>query len=383
MTTSNRFNIVLLPGDGVGPEVVDASLPVLKVVERFANVQFDCTTIPGGGAHYSEFGTEWPDGSLEKVRAADAVILGAVGHDGPDGKVVRRGDGELAGYELVVGLRKNLDLYTNVRPVKLFPGVEHRIHGELQQVWQPEKVDMVIIRENTEDAYVPGSFRLERNMKTEMITSPIIITRVGSERVIRRSFELARRRNGAPADGKRRVTCVDKSNIIQAHRLFRQVFDEVASEFPDVERDYAYVDAFCQWLVRTPEYFDVVVAPNFSGDVITDLAAVLQGGLGVAAGGNIGDDHAMFEPIHGSAPKHAGLDKVNPVACILAVRMMVDWLGTKHGLNQLVTAGDKLEFAVQETLKTTAGRTYDLGGSARCSEVGRAISEKLALLLEV
>jgi 3-isopropylmalate dehydrogenase len=375
------FEIAVLPGDGVGPEVVDAALISLRVLSELRGFQFNLETIPGGGNYYETHGKEWPDGSFERVQKADAIILGAVGHDGPDGQPVRRADGELAGYELVVGLRAKLDLYANMRPVKLFKGVQHRIHGNLTQVWSPEKVDMVIIRENTEDAYAPGSFRIERGGSTELVVSPTIITRKGTERVVRKAFELARRRNGAPSDGKRRVTCVEKSNIVRAHKFFREICKEISAEYPDIEVEYAYTDAFCQWLVRTPEYYDVVVSPNFSGDVITDLAAVLQGGLGVAAGGNVGDHHAMFEPIHGSAPRHAGLNKVNPVATLLAIRMMLGWLGEQHDVSGLIEAGDLLEQAVEDVIQKENGRTYDLGGNASCSEVGQRVADRFGTML--
>jgi isocitrate/isopropylmalate dehydrogenase len=374
-TPKSDFRIAILPGDGVGEEVVAASLKVLDVLEAKSDFRFNRTMIPGGGAYYEKHGKEWPDGSLEKVKDADAVILGAVGHDGPDGEAVRREDGELAGYELVVGLRQKLDLYANYRPVRLFNGVPHKIHGELKPVWHADKVNMVIIRENTEDAYVSGASRIERAGITELVVSPIIITRKGAERVIRKAFETAMTRDGAPNDGKKRVTCVDKSNIIQAHRLFRSIFKEIATEYPEIETDFAYVDAFCQWLIRNPEFYDVVVAPNFAGDIVTDLAAVLQGGLGIAAGGNIGDHHAMFEPIHGSAPKHAGLDKVNPIATVLSIKMMLDWLGEQHNVPALNKAAALLEDAVEEVVRNQEGRTYDLGGSAKCSEVGAMVAE--------
>lgn len=376
------FRIAILPGDGVGQEVVDASLKVLDVLEAKRNFSFERIMIPGGGAYYEQHGKEWPDGSLSKIKDADAVLLGAVGHNGPDGEAVRRADGELAGYELVVGLRQKLDLYANYRPVRLFSGVPHKIHGELRPIWNADLVNMIIIRENTEDAYVSGSSRIERAGETELVVSPIIITRKGAERVIRKAFETAMRSNGAPSDGKKRVTCVDKSNIIQAHRLFRSIFKEIAAEYPEVATDFAYVDAYCQWLVRNPEFYDVVVAPNFSGDIITDLAAVLQGGLGIAAGGNIGDHHAMFEPIHGSAPKYTGLDKVNPIATVLSIKMMLEWLGEQHNVPGLTDAAALLEDAVEEVVRQPEGRTYDLGGSSSCSSVGALVAEAFSKKLD-
>ena len=375
------FSIAVLPGDGVGMETVKATLPVLDVLSAERGYRFDLDEIPCGGHYYHEHGVEWPEGSFERVKKADAILLGAVGHEDEQGRTVLREDGELAGYEQVIGMRLKLDLYANVRPVRLYEGVPHSIHGVHRQVWEHDKVDMVIVRENTEEAYVPGSFRIERGGQTELVVSPLIITHKGAERVVRRAFEIAMLRSGCPDGGVRRVTCVDKSNIVRAHRFFRDVFDEVAADFPEVETDYAYVDAFCQWLVRRPAFFDVVVAPNFAGDVTTDLAAVLQGGLGIAAGGNVGDNHAMFEPIHGSAPRHAGKDRVNPIATVLAARMMLEWLGRRHGVDGLVEAGDLLEEAASRTVARPEGRTYDLGGKAKCSTVGGIVAETFQALL--
>lgn len=170
------------------------------------------------------------------------------------------------------------------------------------------------------------------------------------------------------------MTCVDKSNVTAGCRLFRAVYDEVATEYPEIRRDYAYIDAFLQWLVRSPEGYDVAVTSNMFGDIATDLAAVLQGGMGMAAGGNVGDEHGMFEPIHGSAPKHAGKDVVNPIAMILATQMMLEWLGRQRGDKGLSGAADMVERAVEAVLAEGRVLTYDLGGKAKCSETGSAIA---------
>ena len=255
--------------------------------------------------------------------------------------------------------------------MKLYAGVKHKIHGELQQVWEPGKVDYVVIRENTEDAYTGETQDIEAGKVT-----PIRITRRATERVVRFAFNLARKRNK-----QLKVTCVDKSNIIGAHRFFRDVFREVGQrEFPDLKLDYAYVDAFCQWQIRNPEWYDVVVAPNLPGDIVSDNGATTAGGLGLAVGGNIGDEHAMFEPIHGSAPKHAGKDKANPLAAILSVQMMLDWLGTRHTDERLLRAAFAVETAVEELLSEGKTLTYDLIGeekASRCSEVGAAVEARL------
>jgi 3-isopropylmalate dehydrogenase len=354
-------------------------------------VDFNVEEIPCGGHYYVEHGTEWPEGSFEKCQAADAILLGAVGHE-VDGKPVFTKPGkpypepQLAGFAQVIGNRKKLDLYANVRPVKLYPGVKHKIHDKLTQVWEPEKVDYVVIRENTEDAYT-GEIKVIEDGRI----TPIRITRHATERVVRFAFNLARRRNeqrrragrDACAPKAPKVTCVDKSNIIGAHRFFRDVFREVGErEFPDIALDYAYVDAFCQWQIRNPEWYDVVVAPNLAGDIISDNGATTAGGLGLAAGGNIGDEHAMFEPIHGSAPKHAGKDKANPLAAILSMQMMLDWLGNRHSDERLLLAAEGVESAVAAVLREGKTLTYDLVGeekAARCSEVGAAVAQKLVV----
>ena len=233
---------------------------------------------------------------------ADAILLGAVGWPGSF-----LPNGDIAGRALGLGLREGLDLYANVRPCRLYPGVKHRISGAFREVWSPEHVDMVIVRENTEGLYTPARGRLRRGGDTEVAVDTRVITRKGAERVIRYAFELARQRpRGAPEDGVKRVTCVDKANVLEGCRFFREIFEQVGREYSEIEREYAYVDAFTQWLVRNPEHYNVAVATNMMGDIITDLASVLQGGMGFAAGGNVGTDHAMFEPVHGSAPSTRG-----------------------------------------------------------------------------
>jgi len=370
------YYIVALPGDGIGPEVLSCALNVLKTAGHMFQIDFQIEEIPCGGHYYAEHEMEWPDGSFEKCEKADAILLGAVGHE-LDGKTVFTKPGkpypepQLAGFAQVILNRQKLNLYANVRPVKLYPGVKHKIHGELKQVWEAGKVDYVVIRENTEDAYTGETNSIEGGKVT-----PIRITRTATERVVRYAFNLARRRNK-----QHKVTCVDKSNIIGAHRFFRDVFREVGqSEFPDLKLDYAYVDAFCQWQIRNPEWYDVVVGPNLVGDIISDNGATTAGGLGLAVGGNIGDEHGMFEPIHGSAPKHAGKDRANPLAAILAAQMMLDWLGNRHDDERLQRAAEMVEDAVVALLSEGQTLTYDLIGeerASRCSEVGAAVEEKL------
>jgi len=373
------YRIVVLPGDGVGPEVTAQALNVLREVSRLLKVDFEVEEIPCGGRYYLEHGEEWPPGSFERCKAADAIFLGAVGHE-VDGRPVMTEPGrpypepQLAGYGPVIGNRKRLNLYANVRPIKLYPGVRTRISGSFKEIWRPEDVDYIIVRENTEDAYTGETRKIEGGLMT-----PIKITREATEKVVRFAFRLAGRRRG-------KVTCVDKSNIIGAHRLFREIFTEIGrSEFPEIELDYAYFDAFCQWQIRSPEWYDVVVAPNLVGDVISDNGATQQGGLGLAAGANLGDEHAMFEPIHGSAPRHAGKDRVNPMAAILAMKMLLEWLGERFQDERLLRGAKLVEGAVAAVLQDGRPLTYDLvgeGEAARTSEVGAAICKKLISLAQ-
>jgi 3-isopropylmalate dehydrogenase len=220
---------------------------------------------------------------------------------------------------------------------------------------------MVIIRENTEGLYSPTRGVLSRGGIAELAVDSRVITRNGSKRVSEYAFKLAStERDGAPEDGAKRVTCVDKSNLLAGCQLFRQVFDEVGAEFPNINKDHAYVDTWTQWCLKKPEYYDVIVTPNAFGDIITDLGAAIQGGLGVAPAGNIGNNKAMFEPVHGSAPRHAGRGEVNPIAAILSSAMMFGWLGSKHKDTNASKVGELIERAITDVLKEGSIRTYDI-----------------------
>ncbi|MCI4325192.1 MAG: isocitrate/isopropylmalate dehydrogenase family protein [Thermoplasmata archaeon] len=368
---SGTPRIVVLPGDGTGPEVVREGRKVLDALAENDSASWRVEEYPGGAQYYLKTGKELDPETVVAAREADAILLGAVGWPGAS-----MPNGDLAGGALVLGMRQTLDLYANVRPCKLYPGVVHRIGKTYQTVWPSELVDMVIIRENTEGLYTPARGRLRRSDETEVAIDTRVITRKGAERVIRYAFELAQRRpKGAPEDGVKRVTCVDKSNVLEGCRFFRETFDRVAKEYPSIERDYAYVDAFTQWLVRNPEHYDVVVSTNMMGDIITDLASVLQGGMGFAAGGNIGDHHAMFEPVHGSAPKYAGKNQVNPFATFFAVEMMLRWLSERRGDAALGRQADRLERAIGKTIAGGTARTYDQGGHVSTSEAGDRVAE--------
>jgi 3-isopropylmalate dehydrogenase len=357
VVVGRTYKVSVLPGDGIGKEVVPEAIRVLKAAEAVqGGLVLEFSTFPGGGEYYLRTGTEWSEEAERFTKhEADAVVLGAVGANDNDGNPVRRPDNHLAGYSLVIGLRRELDLFANLRPVKLYEGVPNVLASK-----SPGQIDMVMVRENTEGLYAPQKDEYQRGDLIETAIDHRIITRSASKRVARFAFEQATQRKGAPTDGKSRVTCVDKSNLLAGCQLFRKSFDEVAKEYPRIERDYAYVDAFTQWIIRKPEWYDVVVAPNCFGDIITDLGAALQGGLGLAPAANIGTHHGVFEPVHGSAPKHAGKNVSNPMAAVLAAGMMLQWLGTQYSDKNCREASTTISTAVQEVIRNGKIRTYDL-----------------------
>ncbi len=381
------YKIQVLPGDGIGPEVIQESVGILEIVSNgIPGLSLSFHEFPCGGKYYLETGCEWPgEAEVFSKQEADAILLGAVGWEKTPGEPVRRDDGQLAGAAVVLGQRRELELYANVRPVKLYPGVPTPLADK-----QPKDIDFVIIRENTEGLYAGIGKHYGEGEREELAIDVRPISRLGSERVIRYAMKLALKRGyGAPSDQKKRVTCVDKSNVLIGDQLFRRVFVELAQQFPKIIPDYAYIDAWTMWCVRRPEYYNVVVAPNMYGDIISDLGAGIQGGMGVAAGGNIGDLHAMFEPIHGSAPKHAGKRRANPIAAILAGKMMLEWLGERHQDQKAMIAASVIEAAVMELLGEEQIRTYDLcvGKYAHIKpsttkQVGKAIRQRIQQQLE-
>ena len=386
------YRLTVLPGDGTGREVIAEALRVIAVFEENSPSSFDITEIPCGGQYYLETGEEWPAGSFEHCRDnSDAILLGAIGW--PDARLP---NGDMAGGQTILGLRSGLKLFANVRPVKLYRGVPHKVHGIHQQIWNPDLVDMVMIRENTEGLYHSLLRRMEQKAKGEK-DDPIVIdefpgldgevawdprpiSRKGSERVIKFAFDIARHRQrkmGVPQT----VTCVDKSNVTRGCRLFRSIFDEISEKNSDIDTKKAYIDAFTMWLMRGPEDLDVVVLPNMFGDIATDLASVLQGGMGMAASANLGPKHMLFEPVHGSAPKYAGLNVVNPIATLQSVQMMFEALAYRNEDEDLDMCADILQTAIQQHLEEGGCVTYDLGGSASTSEVGQAIADRCEKML--
>ena len=387
------YRITLLPGDGTGREVMEEVKRILSIFQESGAISLEITEIPCGGQHYLDTGEEWPSGSFEFCRdESDAIMVGAVGWPG-----ATLPNGDIAGGQALLGLRSALDLYANVRPVKLYKGVKHKVHGTFSDVWDHELVDIVMVRENTEGLYHALLRRSGMAARGDERDEPLVIddfpgldgevgwdvrpiSRKGSERVIRYSFELAKRRQSR-LGSTQKVTCVDKSNVTRGCRLFREVFREVSSEFEGVTTNEAFIDAFTMWLVRSPEDLDVVVLPNMFGDIATDLASVLQGGMGMAASANIGDNHMLFEPVHGSSPKYAGQNKVNPIASISSVQLMFDSLGLRHDDEKATMCADVLERAISEHMSEGGLVTYDLGGKASTTEVGKAISSRCSDIL--
>ena len=387
------YRLTILPGDGTGPEVIQEAEKLLDVIEAGSPLAFERTVIPCGGQYWLKTGEEWPKGSFEHCRdESDAILLGAIGWPGAE-----LPNGDIAGGQVILGLRSGLDLFANVRPIKLYRGVRHKIHDKFTQVWSPDKVDMVVLRENTEGLYHSllrrSANRLMNGKEAEdpvmefdgisgeVAWDPRPISRAGSERLIRLGFDYAQRRHGAPKDGISRVTCVDKSNVTRGCQLFRKVFNEIAEDFPDIAHEAAFIDAFTMWMIRNPEWFDVVVTTNMFGDIATDLGSVLQGGMGMAASGNIGDEHGLFEPVHGSSPKHAGKGVVNPIATLNSVQLMLEWLGMRCDDADALAAAAIIEKAISAQILSADELTYDLGGTASTSQVGDGIVVRVRTLL--
>jgi len=310
--------IAVIPGDGIGPEVVREGLRVLERVAAVEGFAVRLTRYPFGAEHYLKTQEVLPDAAFDEIKGHDAILLGAIGDP-------RIAVGYLE-FGIIARLRFGLDLFVNLRPVKLY--AEHLCPLKDKR---PEDVDFVVVRENTEDAYAGMYGHFKKGTPDEIATQEILFTRKGTERVVRYAFDLARRR----AKGKK-LTLVDKANAVRAMDLWTRVFEEVGREYPDIAREHAYIDAATMWCVKNPEWFDTVVTSNMFGDILTDLAAMIQGGLGVAASGNIHPGRvSLFEPIHGSAPKYAGKNVANPVATIMAVSMLLDYLGEARAATRI------------------------------------------------
>lgn len=356
--SDRSYRIAVIPGDGTGPEVVREGLKVLEAVSQRAGFQVEAIPYDLGGDRYLRTGETLPDSVLEELKGVQAIYLGAIGHPEVKPGILERG--------ILLKIRFEMDQYVNLRPVALYPGVWTPLKDKT-----PEEIDFVVVRENTEGLYVGIGGNFKKGTPEEVALQLDVNTRKGVERCIRYAYDFTRKRNNP----KKKLTLCAKTNVLTyAHDLWVRVFEEVGKEFPEVHRDYAHVDALCMWMVKSPEFFDVIVTNNMFGDIITDLGAMIQGGLGIAAGGNINPHGvSMFEPIGGSAPKYAGKNMINPLAAIVALSMLLDHLGERQAA-----------FLVEEAVKqVTATKVKSLAAGKMgytTSEVGDLVVEAIGQL---
>ena len=325
---SKTYEIAVIPGDGTGPEVVAEGLKVLEAVGRTRDLDFEFEEFPLGAKRYLKDGTLLDDDTADRLGAKDAIYLGAIGHPDVKPGILERG--------VLLQLRFDLDLHINLRPVELLPGVETPLKDK-----GPEDIDFVVVRENSEGLYAGGGAFFKKGTPDEVAIQESINTRKGVERCIRYAFEYCSTRNK-----KKRLTLCGKSNVLTYEfDLWDRVFDEVHASYPHIDAEYQHVDALCMWMIKDPEHFDVIVTDNMFGDIITDIGAIIQGGLGIAAGANINPNGVgMFEPMGGSAPKYAGRNVINPLAAIGAAQMMLEFLGEE-------SAAKRIHQAVKQVVK--------------------------------
>jgi 3-isopropylmalate dehydrogenase len=371
------YNLALIPGDGIGPEIIREGKKVIETASKIYGIEINWIEYPFGAEYYLKTGELLPDSALKEIQDLDSIYFGAIGDPRIKPGILEN--------EILLKIRFYFDQYINLRPIKLYKGVPCPLKDK-----KPEDINFYVVRENTEDFYVGigGRFKARANQdhlevlrklykakikvnfnleQEEEIAYQIgLISKPGAQRVIKYAFELAKKKD------MKRVTSVDKANVLtNIYGLWREVFTEVSAQYEDIETEFTFVDAITMWLVRKPEWFKVVVAPNMFGDIITDLGAMIQGGLGIAAGGNINPEGvSMFEPIHGSAPKYKGKSVANPTATILAGAMMLEFLG------EIEVAKD-IEDAVEKVLSEGKVRTQDLSGESSTEQVGDEIVKKL------
>jgi isocitrate/isopropylmalate dehydrogenase len=370
-----HYKIPVIPGDGIGPEIIAEGQKVIDAAGEKFGFDVEWIEYPHGADHYLETGELISEDSLSELAKYPAIYLGSIGDPRVAPGVLEKG--------ILLAARFYFDQYINLRPIKLLEGVWTPIKDKT-----PEDIDFVVVRENTEDFYVgiggrakkgisknvlevsrtlySAKFGLDIETDSEEIGYQIgMISKEGTERVIRYAFDLAEKR-------KKHVSSVDKANVLSdIYGFWREEFEAVAADHPDVTTDFNYVDAMTMWFVKNPEWFDVVVTPNMFGDIITDLGAMVQGGLGLAPGGNINPHGtSMFEPIHGSAPKYKGMNKVNPIATIWAGAMLIEQLGETE-------AADCIVSAIEKNILDAKVRTYDMGGSSGTSDVGDDIARNV------
>ncbi len=349
------YKIATIPGDGTGPEVVREGLKVLEAAGQKYGFKYELVNYDLGGERYLKTGEILPDSVIEDLRKCDTIFLGAIGHPDVQPGILEKG--------LLLKARFALEQYINLRPVKLYPGVDCPLKDK-----GPDDIDFVVVRENNEGLYAGIGGFLKKGTAEEVATQEMINTRQGVERCIRYAFEYTRKR------GKRKqlLLCAKTNVLTFAHDLWWRVFNEVGEEYSDIKREYAHVDATCMWMVKNPEWFDVIVTCNMFGDIITDLGAMIQGGMGIAAGGNLNPEGvSMFEPIGGSAPKYTNKNVINPVAAILACTMLLEQLGE-----------DKAAAAIEKAVIDVVGNKLKGVNAGKMgystTEVGDLIAESIA-----
>ncbi len=345
-------NIAVIPGDGTGPEVVNEGIKVLNAISGKSGFKLSFNYFDFGGDRYLKTGEVLPDNATDELKKYDAIYLGAIGHPDVKPGILEKG--------ILLRLRFELDQYINLRPVKLYPGVDCPLKDK-----GPEHIDFVVVRENTEGLYAGSGGFLKKGTEDEVAIQESINTRKGIERCIRYAFKYCKKRNK-----NKKLTLCGKTNVLTyAFDLWERTFNEIAKEYPDITSDYAHVDAITMWFIKNPEWFDVIVTDNMFGDIITDLGAMIQGGMGIAAGGNINPEGvSMFEPIGGSAPKYKGKNVINPLAAICAAGLMLEHLGEEQ-------AGREVEEAV---MKVTASHLKSLAAGQMgmtTTEVGDLVAK--------
>ncbi len=353
MSAKKTYRIAVIPGDGTGPEVIREGLKVLDAAARATGISYETIHYDLGGEHYLRTGETLPDSALAELRQVDAILLGAIGHPDVTPGILER--------SLLLRLRFELDQYINLRPVKLYPNVDCPLKDK-----GPEHIDFVVVRENTEGLYGGMGGIQYKGTPQEVSTQIHLTTRFGAERAIRYAFDLTQRRAK-----KRQLHLVAKTNVLTyVHDTWWRAFNEVGqADYPDIKREYAHVDAACMWFVKNQEWFDVIVVENMFGDIITDLGAMIQGGMGIAAGGNINPAGvSMFEPIGGSAPKYTGQNVICPLAAISAAQMMLDHLGERE-------ASGRVEGAIHQALSSGQIKSVSAGQMGlSTSEVGDLVA---------
>ncbi|MDI6784030.1 MAG: 3-isopropylmalate dehydrogenase [bacterium] len=354
------YKIAVIPGDGIGPEVINEGLKVLEAVAKVERFTYELQPYPFGGDYYLRTGELIPDSAFDELRKSDVIYLGAIGHPGVATGVLERG--------ILLNLRFKLDQYINLRPIKLYAERFCPLKDKT-----PADIDFMVVRENTEGAYVGMGGVFKKGTPDEIAIQEDVNTRKGVERCIRYAFELTKKRNrqkNLPRRMKGTLTLCDKSNVLTfGHDLWQRVFKEVGAEYPDLKKDHAHVDAITMWFVKNPEWFDVIVTPNMFGDIITDLGAMIQGGMGIAASGNLNPQGvSMFEPIHGSAPKYTGKNMINPLATIAACGMMLDHLGETK-------AAERVEKAIIKSLQEGYIKNLSASPDPGTSQIGDLIAK--------